>query len=217
MVLQGTMMRSDIALFGIAVLTCGSLWAAAPSVAFAGNRDRVLSGECHEADGVVFGVGISRPRSDSSASRQAAREKARLAAKANMVLRRALRGVAWPDDVDVDRRREIVDKIEPFVSAKAVVKGLESVYSNVEADGRTTVVVAAPVDGVKGTSPISYADALELFNEVQRRAAARNDKGRKPEVLQDASNDDAVVDKAAQSMFVLPKGTVANENETIGF
>lgn len=209
-------MRFNLALLVTIALSCGSLRAATPAGAFEANRDSVLSGKCVEADGVMFGIGVARPRSDSSASRLAAREKARLAAKANLIARKVICGIVWPDNVDIDRRREIVEKVVPFVSAKATVKGLESVYSNSEPDGQATAVVAAPIDGVAGIGTITYADAMKFFEASQRRLQARAQQGKSEDQKNDTV-EDAVVDSAVQAKFLLPNGAVASENETIGF
>ena len=209
-------MRSDFASLALIVLTCGSLMAAAPSATFAANQDRILSGECFEADGVLFGVGVARPRNDSTASRQAAREKALLAAKVNLIVRKAISGIRWPDDVSEDRRREIIEEIAPFVSAKAVVKGLETVYLNVEADGRTMVVVALPSGSATGIRTITYVDTMKFYGECKRRLQAKNQNLQTVQPQNDPVKD-AIIDKADQMLFVLPKDVRAIENETIGF
>lgn len=220
-------MRFDIALLAMVALTCGSLLAATPSVVFAANRNAVLSGECVEADGISFGVGIASPRADSARSKSAALEKAKLAAKANLIVRRAIGAIVWPDDVDADRRLEIAKIIGPLASAKAQVTGLESVHSSVDANGRSTVVVAVPSGNISGVKALTYADALKLFEESKRRAQTletqptepQKDNVQKSESAngKDGDNDGAVVDESEQVKFILPKGVSASENETIGF
>ena len=220
-------MRFDIALVAMVALTCGSLSAATPSVAFSANRDAILSGECTEADGISFGIGVASPRSDSARSKSAAVEKAKLAAKANLIVRKAIGAIVWPDDIDADRRLEIAAKIGPFASAKAQVTGLESVHSFVDANGRSTVVVAVPSGNISGVKALTYAEALKLFEESKRQAERQraqtiepqkdNAQKSEPENEKDDDNDGAVVDESEQAKFMLPKGVSASENETIGF
>ena len=220
-------MRFDITLVAMIALTCGSLSAATPSVVFAAKRDAVLSGECTEADGVLFGVGVASPCSDSARSKSAAVEKARLVATANLIVRKAIGTIVWPDDVDADRRLEIAAKIGPFVSAKAKVAGVESVHSSVDVNGRSTVVVAVHSGSICGVKALTYAEALKLFEECKRQAQKQKDQvtdqqkdnGQKPEPAdgEDDDNDGAVVDEPEQAKFILPKGVSASENETIGF
>lgn len=137
------MLSKAIALFVIAIVAGGG-FAAKPQEVFDNNRENILSGACYKAGGYYFGVGRGAVRSAHSASDNFAKEKAVQDAQANLVGRKAMEGVIWPDSLDKHSVAILERLALRFVSVQTDIGGVVVVSVEKSGVAMFTAVVAAP-------------------------------------------------------------------------
>lgn len=152
-------MRSNILALLVA-LVAGGGFAAQPQETFDNNRENILSGDCYKVGGYYFGVGRGVIRTTRSASDNFAKEKAVQDAQANLVARKAIEGVVWPDTLDKHSVSTLERLALRFVSVKADIDGV--VVVSVEKSGAAmyTAVVAAPESNLQHVQRV-------LFDEIK--------------------------------------------------
>lgn len=153
-------MRSNILALLVA-LVAGGGFAVLPQETFDNNRENILSGDCYKVGGYYFGVGRGVIRTTRSASDNFAKEKAVQDAQANLVGRKAMEGVIWPDSLDKHSVSTLERLALRFVSVKADIDGI--VVVSVEKSGAAmyTAVVAAPESNLQHVQRASF-DEIKL-------------------------------------------------------
>ena len=153
-------MRSNILALLVA-LVAGGGFAAQPQETFDNNRENILSGDCYKVGGYYFGVGRGIIRTTRSASDNFAKEKAVQDAQANLVGRKAMEGVIWPDSLDKHSVAILERLALRFVSVQTDIGG--AVVVSVEKSGVAmyTAVVAAPESNLQNV-PRASLDEIKL-------------------------------------------------------
>ena len=156
-------MISDIALSVTIVLMGGGLWAATPMQVFELHKDDILSGKCAQVEGFSFGVGLAKPRTDTARSAQAAMDKARLAATANLTARSAMRSIIWPDSLTKEEIAVFSVWLAKRIPVRAKLCDLETVMSECGRGGICTAVVAVSDASIPRTKKITIEDAFKVL------------------------------------------------------
>lgn len=154
------MLSKAISLFVIALVAGGGL-AAQPQEAFDNNRENILSGDCYKVGGYYFGVGRGVVRTTRSASDNFAKEKAVQDAQANLVGRKAMESVIWPDSLDKQSVSVLERLALRFVSVRADVDGVVTVSVEKSGAAMYTAVVAAPESNLQHVQRASF-DEIKL-------------------------------------------------------
>jgi len=130
---------------------------------FDGNREAVLSGDCYKAGGYYFGVGIGVVRTNRSASDNFAKEKASQDAKANLICRKAVEDLVWPQTLDKQSTRVLAKLAARAVSVQADVSGIVDVSLEKTGPAVYTAVVAAPESKLKNVPRASFEEVKKCL------------------------------------------------------
>ena len=145
----------------VITLVAGVGFAAQPQETFDNNRGDILSGECYKVGGYYFGVGRGVIRTTRSASNNFAKEKAVQDAQANLIGRKAIEGVVWPDSLDKHSVAALERLALRFVSVQADIDGVVTVSVEKSGAAMYIAVVAAPESNLQRVERTSF-DEIKL-------------------------------------------------------
>ncbi len=234
-------MRFNCAIVAFMASVSFGVAAATPNEVFSANKEQILSGTCFQADGYCFGVGKVMPRSAKPNAIKAAANKAALEATANLVCRKAVASVVWPDNMAPDERQRLSQLVSGRITLTATIQGILTVYSKGDSNSVQTVVVSAPEKNLSGVPALSYAKIQQIVRQIEetkaRRLAQLQAEKKERETLVQTNIVKTVVEERKTPIqtnivetveeeeeqlevlpvFILPPYATGNENETIGF
>lgn len=158
-------MRTHFKFALLAILTSASVMASTCSEEFASNKDAVLAGTCLSSGDVCFGIGKGFPRGNSVLQQEAARNKAELAAKVNLICRKSASGIVWPKNIAPEHQAILAALTARKLTLSACVKGVEVVYRAMDANRVQTAVVAVKSDALNAVPLATFADAKRILLE----------------------------------------------------
>lgn len=156
-------MLSKIGILLMGLFVAGGSFAAQPQELFSSNRDSVLSGDCYKIEGCYFGVGTAIVRTSQSASDNFAKEKAVQAAKSNLISRKSIENVSWPNAIDKTCVAVLSQLAARYISVQSSVSGIEVLSIEKTGANAYIAVVSVPEANLRNVPDTSFEEIRSLF------------------------------------------------------
>lgn len=156
-------MRSKLLL---ALVCLGTVvFATVPTHFFNEHQSEILEGAIVEGDGYCYGVGRSRPITNSKISWKNAKQKAELLALDRLIRRMTIDNVTWPKALSPESISTLANAYMEKMAISATLSHIQTLYTERELDHMVAVVAVSKEEAKKLLPPTFTSIYEHLFTE----------------------------------------------------